>query len=53
MHEDYIESLGQGSTNQLELTADAIKNIDIPDIPIDQQKKIADMLSPYDSLICN
>jgi type I restriction enzyme S subunit len=53
MHEDYIESLGQGSTNQLELTADAIKNIDIPDIPIDQQKKIADMLSPYYFLICN
>lgn len=53
MHEDYIESLGQGSTNQLELTADAIKNIDIPDIPVDQQKKIADMLSPYNFLICN
>lgn len=53
LKENYIETLGQGATNQLELSITSIKNIEIPDIPLANQKKIADILSAYDDLIEN
>lgn len=51
--ENYIESLGKGSTNQIELSDDAIFSIDIPEVGIDVQCRIADILSAYDNLIEN
>lgn len=51
--ENYIESLGKGSTNQIELSNDAIFSIDIPAVSIDVQCRIADILSAYDNLIEN
>lgn len=51
--EPYIESLGKGSTNQLELSSDVVSEIDIPDFPLKTQEKIASILSAYDDLIEN
>ena len=51
--ERYIESLGKGATNQLELSADAIAGIEIPDIDVDKQNAVVAILSSYDNLIDN
>ena len=51
--EKYVETLGKGSTNQIELSTDAISDICIPGFPINKQLRIADILSAYDDLIEN
>lgn len=51
--EKYIESLGKGSTNQLELSSEAISGIEIPSIDISKQNKISEIISTYDDLIEN
>lgn len=51
--EKYIESLGKGTTNQIELDSEAIKNIIIPKVDISIQNKIVDILSAYEKLIEN
>ncbi len=51
--ESLIENLGQGSTNQMELSPTDLKRVKIimPDLPT--QIRIADILSAYDDLIKN
>lgn len=51
LNELVIESLGKGSTNQTELSAKDIGNINIPLPDIDTQNRIVDILSKYDELI--
>lgn len=49
----FLENLGCGSTNQLELSTKDIKRIKIQLPPLPAQRKIADILSAYDDLIEN
>lgn len=51
--EKYIESLGKGSTNQIELNKDAIEEIEIPKLDLEQQNIVVENLSTYDDLIEN
>ena len=51
--EKYIETLGKGSTNQIELSSDIISEIEIPAIDIIKQNKITEIVSKYDDLIEN
>ncbi|WP_314991293.1 restriction endonuclease subunit S [uncultured Campylobacter sp.] len=51
--EKYIETLGKGSTNQIELSSDIISEIEIPAIDIIKQNKITEIVSTYDDLIEN
>ena len=51
--EKYIESLGKGSTNQIELNKDAIEEIEIPKLDFEQQNIVVENLSTYDDLIEN
>lgn len=51
--EKYIESLGKGSTNQIELNKDAIEEIEIPKLDLEQQNLVVENLSTYDDLIEN
>lgn len=51
--EKYIESLGKGSTNQIELNCEAISEIEIPEIDINKQNSIVGIISTYDDLIEN
>lgn len=43
-YQDYLESKGEGSTNQKELKPDTIKNLMIPVPPLAEQKRIVDRL---------
>lgn len=51
--EPLIESLGRGSTNQMELSLTDLKTIKIVLPPLDTQTRIANILSSYDDLIEN
>lgn len=51
--EKYIESLGKGSTNQIELNKDTIEEIEIPKLNLEQQNIVVENLSTYDDLIEN
>ncbi len=51
--EPYIESLGKGSTQQLELSRTDLGEIVIEVPPLPTQRKIASILSTYDDLIEN
>lgn len=51
--EPYIENLGKGATNQIELSAKDLSKTQINLPPLETQKKIASILSGYDDLIEN
>ena len=47
----YLETLGDGSTNQTELKADIIKNLAVPLPPLEEQQRIVDKIEHLFSLI--
>lgn len=51
--EDYIGTLGKGSTNQLELGRDAILRLSIPDIDNELLSKYKDVFTCFNQLIRN
>lgn len=53
LNEPLITSMGKGATNQIELSASDLGNIDITLPSRKQQDKIVDILSAYDALIEN
>lgn len=53
LNEPLITSMGKGATNQIELSASDLGNIDITLPSRKQQDKLADILSAYDVLIEN
>lgn len=53
LNEPLITSMGKGATNQIELSASDLGNIDIMVPTKKQQDKIVDILSAYDDLIEN
>lgn len=53
LNEPLITSMGKGATNQIELAASDLRNIDIMVPTKKQQDKIVDILSAYDDLIEN
>ena len=51
--ETYIETLGAGATGQTELSRQRLAEVEIPVHSLDNQHKIASILSAYDDLIEN
>jgi type I restriction enzyme S subunit len=51
--ESYIETLGAGATGQTELSRQRLAEVEIPVHSLDNQHKIASILSAYDDLIEN
>ena len=53
LFQNYIQMRGKGAANQMRIAISAIKDYPMPLLPIENQERIATILSRYDSLIEN
>lgn len=53
LFQNYIQMRGKGAANQMRIAISAIKDYPMPLLPIENQERIATILSYYDSLIEN